>query len=90
LPDDEIDRLLSQAELRLEAARHLLKEGFYDDAVSRPPPAEGRPGQTDGSMKISAFARRGGAQNPGRRAKGLRLSKAPFIGCQLCERIVIS
>jgi uncharacterized protein (UPF0332 family) len=33
--DDEIDRLLSQSELRLEAARHLLKEEFYDDAVSR-------------------------------------------------------
>lgn len=33
--DDEIDRLLSQAELRLEAARHLLKTGFCDDAVSR-------------------------------------------------------
>jgi len=35
LPDDEVDRLLSQADLRLEAAKHLLKEGFYDDAVSR-------------------------------------------------------
>lgn len=35
MPDDEVDRLLSQAELRLEAAQHLLKEGFYDDAVSR-------------------------------------------------------
>ena len=35
MPDDEVDRLLSQSELRLEAARHLLKEGFYDDAVSR-------------------------------------------------------
>jgi len=35
LPDEEINRLLSQAELRLEAARHLLKEGFCDDAVSR-------------------------------------------------------
>jgi uncharacterized protein (UPF0332 family) len=35
LPDEEVDQLLSQAELRLKAARHLLKEGFYDDAVSR-------------------------------------------------------
>jgi len=35
LPDDEIDRLLFQAEARLEAAHHLLKTGFYDDAVSR-------------------------------------------------------
>jgi len=35
LPDKERDLLLAQAELRLEAARHLLKEGFYDDAVSR-------------------------------------------------------
>jgi hypothetical protein len=33
--DDEIDRLLSQSELRLEAARHLLREGFSGDAVSR-------------------------------------------------------
>lgn len=31
----EVDHLLSQAELRLKAAQHLLKEGFYDDAVSR-------------------------------------------------------
>lgn len=35
MPDDEIDHLLFQAEARLEAARHLLKTGFYDDAVSR-------------------------------------------------------
>jgi uncharacterized protein (UPF0332 family) len=35
LPDDEIDRLLFQVEARLEAARHLLKTGFYDGAVSR-------------------------------------------------------
>ena len=35
MPDDEVNRLLSQADLRLDAARHLLKEGFYDDAVSR-------------------------------------------------------
>ncbi|HSD56834.1 MAG TPA: HEPN domain-containing protein [Methanotrichaceae archaeon] len=35
MPDDEVNRLLSQSELRLEAARHLLKEGFCDDAVSR-------------------------------------------------------
>ena len=35
MPDDEIDHLLSQAELRLLAARHLLKTGFCDDAVSR-------------------------------------------------------
>ncbi len=35
MPDDEVDHLISQADLRLEAARHLLKEGFYDDAVSR-------------------------------------------------------
>jgi len=35
LPDGEIDHLLSQAELRLLAARHLLKTGFCDDAVSR-------------------------------------------------------
>lgn len=35
MPDEEVDHLLSQAELRLKAARHLLKEGFYDDAVSR-------------------------------------------------------
>ena len=35
MPDDEVDRLLFQADLRLVAARHLLKEGFYDDAVSR-------------------------------------------------------
>jgi uncharacterized protein (UPF0332 family) len=35
LPDEEIDHLLSQAELRLDAAHSLLKDGFYDDAVSR-------------------------------------------------------
>jgi uncharacterized protein len=35
LADEEIERLLSQAELRIEAARHLNKEGFFDDAVSR-------------------------------------------------------
>jgi uncharacterized protein (UPF0332 family) len=35
LPDDEIDLLLLQAELRIKAARHLLNEGFCDDAVSR-------------------------------------------------------
>lgn len=35
MPDVEVDHLLSQAELRLKAAQHLLKEGFYDDAVSR-------------------------------------------------------
>lgn len=35
MPDDEIDRLLFQAEARLEASRHLLKNGFRDDAVSR-------------------------------------------------------
>ena len=35
MPDDEIDHLLRQAELRLDAARHLLKTGFCDDAVSR-------------------------------------------------------
>ncbi len=35
MPDEEVDHLLSQAELRLRAAQHLLKEGFYDDAVSR-------------------------------------------------------
>lgn len=35
MPDEEVDHLLSQAELRLKAARHLLKEGFYDDVVSR-------------------------------------------------------
>jgi len=35
LPDDEVDLLLSQAEIRIKASRHLLKEGFYDDAVSR-------------------------------------------------------
>lgn len=35
MPNEEVDLLLSQAELRLEAARHLLNEGFYDDAVSR-------------------------------------------------------
>ncbi len=35
MPNEEVDHLLSQAELRLKAARHLLKSGFYDDAVSR-------------------------------------------------------
>lgn len=35
MPDEEIDHLLSQAELRLDAAHSLLKDGFYDDAVSR-------------------------------------------------------
>ena len=35
MPDEEIDHLLSQAELRLLAARSLQKDGFYDDAVSR-------------------------------------------------------
>ncbi len=35
MPNEEVEHLLSQAELRLKAAQHLLKEGFYDDAVSR-------------------------------------------------------
>jgi uncharacterized protein (UPF0332 family) len=35
LPDDELVDLLSEAENRLRAARHLLEEKFYDDAVSR-------------------------------------------------------
>lgn len=35
MPDEEIDRLLCQAKLRLEAARNLQEEGFFDDAVSR-------------------------------------------------------
>jgi uncharacterized protein (UPF0332 family) len=33
LPDDEIAHLLSESEKRLDAARHLFEEGFYDDAV---------------------------------------------------------
>jgi HEPN domain-containing protein len=32
LPDDELADLLSEAENRLTAARHLLEEKFYDDA----------------------------------------------------------
>ena len=35
LPEDEIDHLIVQAELRLKAARQLLASGFSDDAVSR-------------------------------------------------------
>jgi uncharacterized protein (UPF0332 family) len=35
LPDVEVTQLLSEAEKRLDVARHLMKEGFYDDAVSR-------------------------------------------------------
>lgn len=35
MPDEEVDRLLAQAGLRLEAARHLLMNDYYDDAVSR-------------------------------------------------------
>jgi uncharacterized protein (UPF0332 family) len=35
LPDDELADLLSEAENRLSASRHLLDERFYDDAVSR-------------------------------------------------------
>lgn len=35
MPEDEIAHLLSEAEKRLDAARRLLDEGFYDDAVSR-------------------------------------------------------
>ena len=35
MPDGEVAILLSEAEKRLEAARILLEEGFYDDAVSR-------------------------------------------------------
>ena len=35
MPDDEIAHLLSESETRLDAARHLFEEGFYDDAVSR-------------------------------------------------------
>ncbi len=35
MPDEEVDRLLAQAELRLEAARHLLMNDYYEDAVSR-------------------------------------------------------
>lgn len=35
MPDDEIAHLLSESEKRLYAARRLLDEGFYDDAVSR-------------------------------------------------------
>lgn len=31
----EIQLLIDRAERRLEAAHHLLKEGFYEDAVSR-------------------------------------------------------
>ncbi len=35
MPDEESEQLLLQAELRLEAARHLLENEYYDDAVSR-------------------------------------------------------
>lgn len=35
LPEDEIDLLIVQAELRLKAARQLLATGFREDAVSR-------------------------------------------------------
>jgi uncharacterized protein (UPF0332 family) len=35
LPDEEVDQLLTQAELRLKAAQHLLMNEYYDDAVSR-------------------------------------------------------
>ena len=35
MPDVEVTQLLSEAEKRLDVARHLMKEGFYDDAVSR-------------------------------------------------------
>jgi hypothetical protein len=35
LPDDELADLLSEAGNRLRAARHLLAEKYYDDAVSR-------------------------------------------------------
>ena len=35
MPDDESADLLSEAEKRLRAARHLLEKKFYDDAVSR-------------------------------------------------------
>ena len=33
MPDVEVTQLLSEAEKRLDVARHLMKEGFYDDAV---------------------------------------------------------
>ena len=35
MPEDEIDLLVGQAELRLKAARQLQESGFSDDAVSR-------------------------------------------------------
>lgn len=35
MPDEEVDQLLTQAELRLKAAQHLLMNEYYDDAVSR-------------------------------------------------------
>lgn len=34
MPDEEIDQLLTKAELRLKAAQHLLMNEYYDDAVS--------------------------------------------------------
>ncbi|MFO7966370.1 MAG: HEPN domain-containing protein [Archaeoglobaceae archaeon] len=33
--EDEIELLVNRAEKRLEASHYLLKEGFYEDAVSR-------------------------------------------------------
>ena len=35
MPDEEVYQLLTQAELRLKAAQHLLMNEYYDDAVSR-------------------------------------------------------
>ena len=35
MPDEEVDQLLTQDELRLKAAQHLLMNEYYDDAVSR-------------------------------------------------------
>ena len=36
MPEEaEIEMLIRKAKRRLDAAHHLLREGFYEDAVSR-------------------------------------------------------
>jgi uncharacterized protein (UPF0332 family) len=35
LSDEEIKALIEKARERLDAAHHLLREGFYEDAISR-------------------------------------------------------
>ena len=77
MPDEEVDQLLTQAELRLKVAQQFLMNEYYDDAVSR----------ADYNMDFAATASLLARNIQGKTHRGLvaRFGKE-FVGKVLVEK----